>query len=80
MEIIYTKRAAKHIAKLDKPTKNRIKAGIEGIPGGDIKRLQGITPPEFRLRVGEYRIIFEMTTEEIVIRDVLPRGKAYERL
>jgi mRNA interferase RelE/StbE len=23
---------------------------------GDVKRLQGIDPPEFRLRVGEYRV------------------------
>jgi mRNA interferase RelE/StbE len=25
---------------------------------GDVKRLQGIEPPEFRLRVGDYRIHF----------------------
>ncbi len=80
MEIIYTKKAEKHISKLDRSTKHRIKAGIEAIPSGDIKRLQGVVPIAFRLRVGDYRIIFEMTTDKIVIRDVLPRGKAYERV
>jgi mRNA-degrading endonuclease RelE of RelBE toxin-antitoxin system len=25
---------------------------------GDVKRLQGIEPPEFRLRVGDYRVRF----------------------
>jgi mRNA-degrading endonuclease RelE of RelBE toxin-antitoxin system len=25
---------------------------------GDVKRLQGIDPPEFRLRVGDYRVRF----------------------
>jgi hypothetical protein len=25
---------------------------------GDVKRLRGIEPPEFRLRIGEYRVRF----------------------
>ncbi|MBQ8823774.1 MAG: type II toxin-antitoxin system RelE/ParE family toxin [Ruminococcus sp.] len=80
MNIIYTKQAEKHISKLDKPTKKRIKAGIEAIPSGDIKRLQGVIPITFRLRVGDYRIIFEMTLETVLIHAVLPRGKAYNRI
>lgn len=80
MEIIYTKKAEKHISKLDKSTKHRIKAGIEAIPSGDIKRLQGVVPIAFRLRVGDYRVIFEMTSETILIHDVLTRGKAYNKL
>ncbi len=80
MEIIYTKKAQKQIEKLDKSTKKRIKSGIEGIPDGDIKRLQGVTPVMFRLRVGDYRILFEMTTETILIRAILPRGAAYNKI
>ncbi len=36
MDIEYTKQAVKQISKLDKPTKKRIKEGIEKIPMGDI--------------------------------------------
>lgn len=41
MEIKYSKKAAKYINALDRPTKQRIKIGIEGLteqpPKGDIK-------------------------------------------
>lgn len=39
MTIDYSKAAAKYINGLDKPSKKRIKSGIEGIPTGDIKPL-----------------------------------------
>ena len=62
MEIEYTKQAVKYIKSLDKPTRKRIKTGIEGLmenpPKGDIKRLQGYTDGRKRLRVGKYRIIY----------------------
>lgn len=47
MQIEYSKRAAKYINALDRPTKQRIKKVIEGLteqpPKGDIKLLQGFT-------------------------------------
>ncbi len=51
MNIIYSKSSVKVINSMDKATKQRIKAGIEKIPEGDIKPLQGI-PGTYRLRVG----------------------------
>lgn len=80
MEIEYTKQAVKQISKLDKTTKKRIKDGIEKISMGDIIRLQGVEPIMFRLRIGDYRVIFEMTTKRVIIRHVLPWGKAYNRV
>jgi mRNA interferase RelE/StbE len=41
-----------------------------------VKRLQGSTA--LRLRVGDYRIIFEETADEIVVTKIAPRGSAYE--
>ncbi|MCL2636859.1 MAG: type II toxin-antitoxin system RelE/ParE family toxin [Oscillospiraceae bacterium] len=78
MNIIFTKQAVKQIEKLDKPTKQRIKNAVNKIPLGDIKQLQGTKSILFRLRVGDFRIIFEMTVENIIIRYVLPRGEAYK--
>lgn len=51
---------------------------IKGLPDGDVKRLQG---PErlWRLRVGEWRVIFDRRAQDRVI-DILavrPRGRAY---
>lgn len=39
--VIYTKKARKSIKSLDIRVKDRVKDGIEKIPFGDIKKLQG---------------------------------------
>lgn len=79
MRIEYSKEAVKHIEALDRPMKQRIKQAIEKLPGGDIKKLAGLKK-DFRLRVGDYRILFYNDNDLIIIKDVLPRGEAYKRL
>ena len=79
MYIRYTKIAVKHIEILDKPTKQRIKTAIEKIPFGDIKKLTGYEN-DYRLRVGNYRVLFSLDNDIIIVKDVLPRGQAYKRL
>ncbi len=79
MQIQYEKDAAKHISKMDKSSKQRIKAAIEKLPSGDVIRLQGFTE-DYRLRVGDLRVLFSVKNETIIIKDVLPRGQAYKRL
>ena len=79
MEIIYSKSAVKAINSMDKPTKQRIRAGIEKLPFGDVKKLQGKVN-DYRLRIGDYRIIYTMAEGRIEISDILPRGQAYKRL
>jgi len=78
VEITLSKRAAKGLQALDSTTQGRITTGIYKLPGGDIKKLKGYTAA-FRLRVGDYRIIFEMTADEIYISEILPRGEAYKK-
>ena len=62
MEIRYDKKAKKFIEAQDRPTKQRIRAGIEGLtmtpPKGDIKAMQGYNDGRLRLRIGKYRIIY----------------------
>ena len=43
---------------------------------GDVKRLTNFTP-EYRLRVGVYRVLFELEAEKIVIYRVKHRREAY---
>jgi mRNA interferase RelE/StbE len=45
---------------------------------GDIKRLTNFTP-EFRLRVGNYRILFEIEGECIIVYRIMHRQKAYTK-
>ncbi|MCM1057001.1 MAG: type II toxin-antitoxin system RelE/ParE family toxin [Firmicutes bacterium] len=77
--IIYTKRARKNIKALDIRVKDRVKEGIEKIPFGDIKKLQGYSNL-YRLRIGDYRVIYQTENDTIIIDAVLPRGEAYKGL
>jgi len=45
---------------------------------GRVKRLQGIHPPEFRLRVGDWRVFFNLKDENTIeITAVRNRRQAY---
>ena len=77
MNFLYSKQAKKAIERLDVPTKRRIRIGINKLPTGDVKRLKGYTDL-YRLRIGDWRITFVMTSSGIFIEDVLPRGSAYK--
>ncbi len=44
---------------------------------GDVKRLQKVEPPEFRLRIGDYRVRFHEHGETIQITAVKHRSEAY---
>ena len=79
VQIRYEKEAGKHISKMDKPTKQRIKNAIQKLPAGDVKKLQGYAN-DYRLRVGDLKVIFSVDNDIITIKDVLPRGQAYKRL
>ena len=82
MEIKYSKTAAKYIEHLDKPTKDRIRKGIEGLtecpPKGNIKPLKGYAGEYLRLRIGKYRIIYAYILNDLCIVDVDSRGDIYK--
>lgn len=86
MQIDYSKSAIKAINAMDKPTKQRIKQGIEGLtirpPQGDIKTMQGFTDGRQRLRVGKYRIVYkyalDTSIEILYIIDIGSRGDIYK--
>ena len=54
------------MAALDKGIARRVKQAVERFAetgAGNVKKLQGIDPPEYRLRVGDYRVRFELDGE-----------------
>ena len=77
MNITYAKQATKALMRLDVSTRQRIRQGIEKLPEGDVKRLKGYTDL-YRLRIGDWRILFTMIASNISVEDVLPRGDAYK--
>jgi mRNA-degrading endonuclease RelE of RelBE toxin-antitoxin system len=48
-----------------------------GEPNVDVRRLQGIDPPQSRLRVGRYRVIFSIEPGVITVERILDRRDAY---
>lgn len=70
MDIEFSQSAAKFLQSADRPTRNRVKAGILGLiqqpPIGDIKVLQGWKPSSYRLRIGKYRIVYSYLQREAV--------------
>ena len=79
MQIEYKKKAVKYINSCDRATKQRLKIAIEKLPLGDVKKLAGLEN-DFRLRVGNLRILFSIEEDIIIINDILPRGRAYKRI
>lgn len=78
MQITYSRAAVKAINSMDSATKQRIKAGIEKLPKGDIKPLQG-SKGSYRLRVGDWRILFSYPERDIIlIEKIGPRGGVYK--
>lgn len=86
MEVRYAKSAQKALEKYDRPTKQRIRAGIIGLtekpPKGDIKRMQGYSDGRMRLRIGGYRVVFRFDLdgklEILQIISIDTRGGVYK--
>ena len=78
-EIVVKSRAGKDLKKIPKVDATRIADKLEMLSteiSGDIKRLTNHTP-EYRLRVGQYRILFEVDGTEILVYRILHRKEAY---
>jgi len=59
-------KALKFIEKQDRVQRMRIYKAIYNLPNGDIKKLASCRD-EYRLRVGDYRIIYQLNQNQLVI-------------
>jgi mRNA interferase RelE/StbE len=82
-ELRFTRSAEKELRRLDPPIRSRVLSGLDRLAADDrsldVRRLTG--SEHFRLRVGDWRVIFDYDreTQTVLVRHVLPRGRAYER-
>jgi mRNA interferase RelE/StbE len=73
--------AVRDFKQLSPEMAKRIIAKIEAMRTdlrGDVKRLTNFTPA-FRLRVGDYRVLFAVESGRILVYRVLHRREAYDR-
>ena len=79
-KIIIEKPAAKFIRKQPADQQKRILKAISQLPfSGDIKQMKG-EPGLYRLRVGDYRIIYRVEHEvlTVIVMDAGNRGQIYK--
>ena len=73
-------RAIKDLRRIQKQDASRIADSLERLTDnlfGDVKQLTNFTP-EYRLRVGQYRFLFELENENmIVVYRIVHRREAY---
>jgi mRNA interferase RelE/StbE len=78
--VIWSDRAKAQLRAIDQPAALRILHALArylDTGEGDVKCLQDIDPPEFRLRVGDYRVRFHHHGHMIRISAVKHRSEAY---
>ena len=86
-QIEFRPRALKDLRALSSQNQARVLSGVAKLSenlAGDVKHLTD-TSPEYRLRTGDYRVLFEIEKHEeeeeavafAIIYRVLPRNEAY---
>ena len=81
-EIIYTKRAVKDLSKLDSLTKERIRQTLERYAKAPLSYARKMIDPAlgtYRFRIGEYRAIFDVEGNELVILRIGHRREIYRK-
>ena len=78
--IEWLEEARRDVRALDRPTAMRIFESILRFArtgSGDVVALQGDLAGAFRLRVGDYRVLFTLANDALRIFGVRHRGEAY---
>jgi mRNA-degrading endonuclease RelE of RelBE toxin-antitoxin system len=78
--VIFTDQAKADIRSIEQPIALQILrtlARFLASEEGDVKRLQGIEPPLYRLRTQDHRIFFRDLAESIEVTRVRARKNAY---
>jgi len=80
MNIIFRDEAIKDLKKLDKQSAKLLLKKIESLRNypliTNIKKLKNFYPP-YRYRVGNYKILFDLENENIIIFKIKHRKDAY---
>lgn len=81
-DVTLSRRAEKDLARMDRSAAARIVAALERYAAteqGDVRKLTDVHPPEWRLRVGDWRVLFSRADPAgaLTVLRVLPRGEAY---
>lgn len=80
-KLLYTKRAVRDIQKLNESVKTRIKNALESYsqnPQKYSEKLTNFALGSYRFRVGDYRVIFDIDEDKIVVLRIGHRKEIYK--
>src|SRR5712691_3993357 len=85
-EIILAPEANEDLKRLEAHVRKAVKEGIEKhlrheptkLSKSRIKRLRGLRRPQYRLRIGEVRIFYDVVEREVQILAIIPKSVADE--
>lgn len=84
-KVLVSETFQKQYSKFDKKFKKRIKDSLELLKsdpyaprsGADIIRIKETSPQKYRLRVGDYRIVYRVEGKAVKVIEIFPRGRGY---
>jgi len=82
VRVLLHRAAEKYLNRLNATDRGRIEDAIEGLekepPKGDITPLTG-EHGRFRVRVGNFRLLYRISDNVILVTHIEPRGQAYTK-
>ena len=83
-EIVFAPEAVEDLKKLKANLRAEVRAGIEThlrhdprkLSRSRIKRLRGISKPQFRLRIGEVRVFYDVADRVVEILAIVAKSEA----
>ena len=81
-ELFYTRRAERDIEKLEPKIRDRVGKTLLQYREEPLRFAEKLTDPvlgEYRYRIGDYRVVFDMEGNEIVVLRVGHRREIYKR-
>jgi mRNA interferase RelE/StbE len=81
-KLVYTKRAEKDIKRLDAKIKERIGRLLLVYKEEPLRYASSLTDSrlgDFRFRIGDYRVVFDLKQDEIIILRIGHRKEIYKR-
>jgi mRNA interferase RelE/StbE len=84
-QVILTEHAIADLGEIPKEIRERVQLDLKTLqtspltPGTQIKRLKGFRPPIYRLRSGDFRVLYRIREDKVTVLRVINR-KLLERV
>ena len=82
-DLVYTRRAIKDIQRLEEKTKRRIGKALIRYSEDPLRYAEKLTDPRlgnYRFRIGDYRVIFDLEETDIAVLRVGHRKEIYRKI